>query len=319
MNMKREISLKLGCVAFLLLGFAGLAWSAEPNTGTADQKLHAKESDIEIIDTHFHSKACTPDGLDLAREWMEVHGVSRIIDHPIKESRPKNEAERTRMLENYAKHEGKIERFTVIYPSEVDSVEEAVKILEKEKQDGAIGFGEHYGDGLMFDDAANMRLYAACAKTSLPVMFHMDGGRNKDTADFKHLENALKSHPQCMFIAHGPGWWKQLGSGHCSRLLETYPNLYADLSAGSGARNLSKDKHYTTEFMKKHHKKLLFATDCGWWSFEEMKKPAPQFALMRELELPEEVKADIYHNNAKRLFGFKTHQIESPELKDEEK
>jgi hypothetical protein len=91
-------------------------------------------------------------------------------------------------------------------------------------------------------------------------MFHMDGNRNKDTGKFKHLENALKSHPDCVFIAHGSAWWKQLGSGHCSRLLETYPNLDADLSAGSGAKALAKNKEYTEQFMIKHRKKLLF----GW-------------------------------------------------------
>ena len=124
------------------------------------------------------------------------------------------------------------------------------------------------------------------------------------TADFKDLENALKSHPKCIFIAHGPAWWKQLASGHCSRLLETYPNLYADLSAGSGAKALAKDEGYTTQFMIKPRKKLLFGTDCGWWSLKPDEKPAPQFALMRELELPDEVKADIYSGNAKRLFGW---------------
>ena len=57
--------------------------------------------------------------------------------------------------------------------------------------------------------------------------------------------------------------------------------------------------------MKEHRKKLLFGTDCGWWSFKENAKPAPQFALMRELDLPDGVKADIYRGNAMRLFGLK--------------
>ena len=35
-------------------------------------------------------------------------------------------------------------------------------------------FGEHYGVGLMFDDPKNLRLYEACDKVRLPVMFHID-------------------------------------------------------------------------------------------------------------------------------------------------
>lgn len=269
------------------------------------QMLSAAEpEDGGIIDTHFHAMSNQPDGLDEAVEFLDAHGVTRAIDHPIKGSRPKNDGERQTMLANFKKHEGRFDRFCIIEPDEVSTVEEALAILEKEKKEGAIGFGEHYGYGLFFDDPANMRLYAACAKAGLPVMFHMDGSRNKDTADFKHLENALRSNPNCVFIAHGPAWWKQFGSGQCDRLLKAYPNLHADLSAGSGAKALGKDKEYTTRFMKDHGTKLLFGTDCGWWSLKPDEKAAPQFALMKELELPDEVKVSIYRGNAQKLFGF---------------
>lgn len=119
---------------------------------------------FEIIDTHFHAKSNQSGGLDEAVQWLDANGVSRAIDHPIGESRPKNEEERKNML----------------------------------------------------------------------------------------------------------------------------------------ARN----KEYTTQFMIKHRKKLLFGTDCGWWSLKPDEKPAAQFALMRELNFPDEVKMDIYSGNAKRLFGW---------------
>ncbi len=267
--------------------------------------IHADAEKAGIIDAHFHAKACTHDGLEQARTWMDANGVTRIIDHPLADSRPKNETEREAMLANYKKHVGKIEHFCIIKPEEVQTLEEAVKILEQEKRDGAIGFGEHYGTGLMFDDPKCMLLYEACGKVGLPVMFHMDDSQNKDTADFKHLANALKSYPNCKFIAHGPNWWKQMAAGDCDRMLESFTNLYADLSAGSGARALSKDLKQTTAFLIKHRSKLLFGSDCGWWSFNEGAKPAPQFALMKSLDLPDDVKADIYKGNAMRLFGFK--------------
>lgn len=57
---------------------------------------------------------------------------------------------------------------------------------------------------LFFDDPKCMQLYAACADVGLPVLFHMDGGNNKDDADLSHLENALKTYPNCRFIGHGP-------------------------------------------------------------------------------------------------------------------
>ncbi|WP_158279813.1 amidohydrolase family protein [Coraliomargarita sinensis] len=266
--------------------------------------VHADPAADGIIDTHWHAMACQDDALDQVTSWMEEKGVIHAIVHPLGKSRPKNDVERRKMLAHFKAHDGRIERFCIIKPNEVGSIEEAVKILETEKRDGAIGFGEHYGEGLMFDAPANMRLFAACQKVGLPIMFHMDDKQNKDTADFKHLAHALDSYPKTIFIAHGPNWWKRFGSSNCDRMLSEHTNLYADISAGSGATALSKDRTYTAEFMQRHRKKLLFGTDCGWWSFRKNAKPAPQFELMRTLDIPDDVKIDIYRGNAQRLFGF---------------
>jgi hypothetical protein len=276
--------------------------SADPTT----QASANSATTTGIIDTHLHAYACQPDGLDKVAKWMCQNGVVVAITHPLPASLPTNDQQRKTMLANYNKHQGAIKRFCIFGPDEVKTVKEAVEKMLKEKKDGAIGFGEHYGKGLMFDDPSNMRLYTACSMVGFPVMFHMDNSQNKDEPGLPHLEAALKAHPKCLFIAHGPFWWKQLGTGDCDRLLENYPNLYADLSAGSGARALGKDKKYTRKFMISHSQKLLFATDFGWWSFKKNTKPAPQFALMENLDLPEKIKHLIYRGNAERLFGFKT-------------
>lgn len=96
-----------------------------------------------------------------------------------------------------------------------------------------------------------------------------------------------------------------MATGDCDRMLEAFPNLYADLSTASGSKALSTNRKQTTAFLIKHRGKLLFGTDCGWWSFKDKDKPAPQFALMKSLDLPDDVKADIYRGHAMRLFGFK--------------
>lgn len=258
-----------------------------------------------IIDTHLHAFAASPDGLDKAAEWMKQNGVERAIVHPLPPSLAKNDVERQKMLANFKKYKGKIYRFCIFTHEEVKTVEEAVKKLAREKKDGAIGFGEHYGRGLMFDDPANMRIYEACGKVGLPVMFHMERKKNEDKVGLPHLEAALKANPKCIFIAHGPLWWKQLGTGACDRLLGEYSNFYADISAGSGLRALSKNKEFTQKFMIKHSKKLLFGTDCGWWTFKKKSKPALHFDLMKNLDLPEKVKSLIYGGNAKHVFQFK--------------
>lgn len=253
-----------------------------------------------FIDAHVHFQACKAGELEKAAAWMKSNNVQRIINYPLAQSRPKNDAERKQMLENYAKYKGSIARGCVIFPEEVNSVEEAVKILTQEKQDGDVVFGEHYGENLKFDDPKNLRLYEACAKVGMPIMFHYsDRARNMDEKGMPRLENVLKLYPNCTIIAHGD-WWRSLSEGSCGRLLETYPNLYADISCTVGRAGMGRDKERTRTFFIRHADKLLFGTDSGWWSFG--KAPAPEFVLIDELKLPKEVEEKICRQNAERLF-----------------
>lgn len=260
-----------------------------------------------FVDAHVHFHACKTGELDKVVAWMKSNNVQRVINYPLSQSRPKNDIERKQMLENYAKYKGSIARGCVISPEEVNSVDEAVKILTQEKQEGAVVFGEHYGENLKFDDPKNLRLYEACAKVGMPIMFHYsDRSRNMDEKGMPRLENVLKLYPNCTILAHGD-WWRSLSEGSCGRLLETYPNLYADISCTVGRAGVGRDKERTRTFFVRHADKLLFGTDSGWWSFGKV--PAPEFSLIDELKLPSDVEEKICHQNAERLFwnvGSKT-------------
>ena len=262
------------------------------------------EANCKYIDIHVHANAFSTEGFNLERltEWMETNNVERCIVQQFSKSIPRIADERKALIDNFRKYQGKIYAFCVIFAAEVTSQDEAVKRLTQRKYEGAIGFGEHYGEGLYIDDPKNMILYAACSEVGLPVLFHMDGNNNKDEADLPHLENVLKSHPDCTFIAHAPGWWKNISNGTCARLLQKYPNLYGDLSAGSGAKAISKDKEFGKAFLIRNADKLMFGTDSGPWS--DGKDPAPQFELLASMNLPDEVEAKIYRDNAERMFPF---------------
>lgn len=255
-----------------------------------------------FIDTHVHAFDCRKDGLDIVDAWMKRVNVTQCIIHPLnhKGSRPSNEAERQEMLTNYRKYQGRIHRFCIIYPDEVKTVEDAVKILEQERKDGAIGFGEHYGVGLMFDDPKNLLFYDACSRVGMPVMFHIDQNKNMDEKGLPRLENVLKAYPKCIMIAHA-FWWRQLGNGACDRLLQQYPNLYADLSPNA-VGVLSTQADLGREFVIRNADKLLFGTDAGWWSFSKIPAPEKEWTFFETLNLPLEVKNKIYRENAAKLF-----------------
>jgi predicted TIM-barrel fold metal-dependent hydrolase len=141
---------------------------------------------------------------------------------------------------------------------------------------GCKGFGEHKV-GLAIDDERSKRIYKICGEKNLSVLMHLDPGLNIDEAGLPRLEALLKEMSETKFIMHGPGWWTEISGGNMERggyptgkiqsggradiLLQEYPNLYADLSAGSAYNALTRDPEYTPGFLERNWKKLLFATD----------------------------------------------------------
>ena len=57
-------------------------------------------------------------------------------------------------------------------------------------------------------------------------------------------------------------------------LMNKYPNLYGDLSAGSGANAISRDKKFGRAFLIRCADRLMFGTD-----FLAPGQPVPQFEI----------------------------------------
>jgi len=150
----------------------------------------------------------------------------------------------------------------------------------------------------------------------IPLLFHQDAQRGLDEPGLPRLEHALATYPKLNFIGHGPGWWasisgdiktqKDLGSypkgpvvegGAIDRLMGKYPNIYGDLSAGSGANSISRDKKFGREFMIRRKDRLMFGTD-----YLRPGQKVPQFDVFDSLDLPKEVQASIFKGNATRVL-----------------
>lgn len=263
-------------------------------------------ADLRFIDPHVHAMAVTPTGLRAVAQWMEDRNVERCIVSPLnhKGSRPQNEEERRQMLENFKPYKGRIDRMAIIDPGGVETVDQAVAMLKREIADGAVGFGEHYGVGLMFDDPRNLMLYEACEKAGLPVMFHIDQNKNMVEPGMERVDKVLRMFPKCKVVAHAY-WWRQLQNGTCDRQLREHPNLYADMSGAVVVNVLNRDRRYAREFIIRHQDKLLWATDEGWWSFGAKDRQMNQhYTFFEELELPDEVRRKIYRGNAVKVYGL---------------
>ncbi len=189
-------------------------------------------------------------------------------------------------------------------------------ILRRYVDAGAKGFGEHKWGGPV-DDPRNIDLFRACAEVKLPVLFHLDNIRNTDEPGLPGLEKVLREVPEGTFIGHANGWWASISGettvadmgayprgpiapgGAIDRLMEKYPNIYGDLSAGSGANAIRRDMEFGREFLIRRADRLLFGTD-----YLAHNQSISQFEIFEKLDLPEEVKENIFRHNAHRLLSL---------------
>lgn len=192
-----------------------------------------------------------------------------------------------------------------------------VGMLQRYIDAGAKGFGEHK-PGVPIDDPRNLRLYAACNELKLPLLFHLDNQRNMDRPGLPGLAKALAEAPDCKFIGHGPGWWASISGdatqanlggypkgpvvpgGAIDALMDKFPNLYGDLSAGSGASAIGRDLDFGRDFLVRRQDRILFGTD-----FLAPDQAVPQFELFEQkLDLPADVQRKIFRDNARRRLSL---------------
>src|SRR5262249_38341809 len=98
---------------------------------------------------------------------------------------------------------------------------------------------------------------------------------------FERFYRMLQKHPKTIFIGHAQTWWANIDKnyrddtsnlypkgpvtpgGLTDRYLSDYPNMYGDLSAGSGLNALTRDEPHARDFLKRHQDKLLYGSDCN--------------------------------------------------------
>lgn len=275
------------------------------------------------VDMHTHlgqtwntSQLLTAEGL---LRWMDAHDIAQAVVLPLVNPEASSfPLTSDFVLSQTAPYRDRLIPFCSIDPrtSISGGGSALVEMLRRYAEAGAKGFGEHK-PGLPIDDPRNHALYAACAEVGLPLLFHLDEQRNTDQPGLPGLDRVLSAHPGCQFIGHGPGFWasisgltsaKELGGyptgpvapgGALDALMEKHANLFADLSAGSGANAISRDLSFGREFLIRRADRVMFGTD-----YLAPGQEVPQLELFASLDLPEEVRAQVFRDNARRLLGL---------------
>ena len=174
---------------------------------------------------------------------------------------------------------------------------------------------------ILFDDPRCLEIFGCAGDLELPVVLHLDVPYLPDAhgrpgyqprwygGTVDNLERALEACPKTTFIGHAPGFWREISGdansaslqypdtpvtegGRLYPLFATYPNLWADLSAGSARTALSRDRKHAIRFLNQFADRLLFGRDYYGTELHE---------FLQSLSLDEGVIAKIYYKNAERL------------------
>jgi predicted TIM-barrel fold metal-dependent hydrolase len=200
--------------------------------------------------------------------------------------------------------------------NEVPDIEGATKEIERYLDRGALLIGEQKF-GVECDSPQMERIYLLAQAHRVPVLMHWEF--EKYNYGFERFYKMLDKYPGVNFIGHAQTWWANIDKnqhdqsvlypkgpitpgGLTERYLSDYPNMYGDLSAGSGLNALTRDEDFTREFLTRHQRKLVYGSDCNDLDGGGPKCLGAQIiAAIRRLAANKTIERQLLYGNAKQL------------------
>lgn len=155
-------------------------------------------------------------------------------------------------------------------------------IISHYKALGAKGLGE-LTSNLYADHPKMENLFFHCVKNDMPVLIHVSPRADfnygiVDDIGLPRIEKELKKFPDLKLIGHSQPFWAEMSSdvtealrndypkgkvkqGRLPQLMREYGNLYCDLSAGSGANALMRDRENAARFLEEFSDRVMYGCD----------------------------------------------------------
>ena len=194
---------------------------------------------------------------------------------------------------------------------------------------GCRGIGEQK-EHLPLNDKRVEAVIAECDELNWPITIHFqDDKKGFNQGIEQYLEPYLKKYQRVRIIGHAQSFWSHISAdvpspdktlyprgsvkpgGLLDHLLSNYPNLYADMSAGSGFNALARDEDFTAGFLERHPKQMLFGSDCPCSDGKGGELNGVCYSTRLQEFLVRMVKdeatlQDIFYNNAERALNGKS-------------
>jgi predicted TIM-barrel fold metal-dependent hydrolase len=202
------------------------------------------------------------------------------------------------------------------FANEVADLPEARREIQWHLRRGAIGIGEQKFK--VACDSPHLEKLAKLAQDfGVPVLMHFQHATYN--TGIENMHKTLAKFPRVNFIGHAQTWWANVDQDHdqkvlypitkvtpggiTDRLLSDYPNMYGDMSAGSGLNFLVRDEDQARAFIERHQNKLMFGSDCN-----DVVGAGPGcqganiLAGIRRLASSKAVERTILYGNARKLL-----------------
>jgi predicted TIM-barrel fold metal-dependent hydrolase len=201
--------------------------------------------------------------------------------------------------------------------NEVPDLDGATREIERYLKLGGVIIAEQKF-GVECDSAEMQKIYELAQAYRVPVLMHWQFGMYN--YGFERLYKMLEKYPRVNFLGHAQTWWGNVDrnntdqsvmypkgpvtrGGTTDRYLSDYPNMYGDLSAGSGLNALTRDEDFARDFLTRHQDKLVYGSDCSDGEGAGPKcQGAQTIATIRRLAASKAIERKLLYGNAKKLF-----------------
>lgn len=302
---------------FLAAAAGALSASALPGQDAAEPIIDIHQH------THYHTRIADEQLIAHQKAMLGPGGKTILLPSGSAQARPSTHQGKSNGLAAKTGGNEDVMRVAKAHPdlflfgaNEVTDLPNARDEIEKHLKLGAVIIAEQKFD-VQCDSAESQRLYELAAEYKVPILMHFQ--HNTYNRGYDRFHTMLAKHKNTVFIGHAQCFWGNIDKNHdqtqnypkgkvtpgglTDQYLADYPNMFADMSAGSGLNALQRDEEHTRGFLERHQDKILYGSDCA-----DLLGRGPgcqggqTIAAIRMLAATKAIERKILFENSKKLF-----------------